>query len=75
MAFSFGGDMSDGCREFMRDTCAGCEIYGKCEKTKGSASILESIVKSFEVDHPGQRYRKSYGKSKRKSAARLKMKR
>lgn len=67
--------MSDGCREFMRDTCAGCERYGECEKTKGSAAILESIVKSFEVDHPGRRYRKSYGKSKRKSAARLKVKR
>lgn len=67
--------MGDGCREYSRDTCSGCDRYGSCEKTKESVAILERIVKSFEEDHPGQRYRKSYGKSKRKSAARLKVKR
>lgn len=67
--------MSNGCRELMRDTCAGCGMYGKCEKTKESTAALEAVVKNFEVEHPGQRFRKSYGKSKRKSAARVKVKR
>ena len=66
--------MSDGCIEEGRTSCTGCSKYWSCEKTEESRKILAEL-KSFYQDHPDKRYRQSYGKSKRKSAARAKVKR
>lgn len=69
-----GVEMSDGCTEYGRDTCSGCSRFWSCEKVKGSREALEEI-KLFEHEHEGKRYRKSYGKRKRRSAAMMKVKR
>lgn len=66
--------MSDGCVEEGRMSCTGCSKFWSCEKTEESRKILPEI-KGFYQDHPGKRYRQSYGKNKRKSAARAKVKR
>lgn len=66
--------MSDGCREYGKNTCAGCERLWSCEKAEGIRKALRE-VKLFESEHDGSRYRRSYGKRKRKSAASLKIKR
>ena len=66
--------MSDGCREYGRDACTGCERLWTCDKAEGMRTLAQDM-KNFERVHEGQRFRRSYGKRKRKSAARLKIKR
>ena len=66
--------MSDGCREYGRDTCAGCERFWECDKNEDLRAFVKDM-KNFERTHEGQRFRRSYGKCKRKSAASLKIKR
>lgn len=69
-----GEQMSDGCKEKKRMSYSGCPDYWTCERAAESREALQE-VKLFEREHEGQRFRKNYGKSKRKSAARLKVKR
>ena len=59
--------MSDGCKEKGRTACAGCPDLWSCERTRE--------IKLFSREHEGRRFREGYGKSKRKSAARMKVKR
>lgn len=65
--------MSEKCR--VSETCETCEKYEICEERKELNKALESIIKDFEFNNPGKRFRKGYGKHKRISAARLKVKR
>lgn len=54
--------------------CYECSNYWNCEKTIDSRKKLAEI-KGFSQEYPGKRYRETYGKTKRKSAARAKVKR
>lgn len=65
--------MSEKC--MVSETCETCEKYETCQERKERDAIFESIIKSFEVEKPGKRFRKGYGKHKRISAARLRVKR
>lgn len=65
--------MSEKCR--VSETCETCEQYETCQERKERDVALESIIKAFEFNNPGKRFRKGYGKHKRISAARLKVKR
>lgn len=64
--------MSDGCREENRMTCSGCPKFMVCDR------ISEEIKGLFKMKEAyPDRYQKivSKGKKRRKSAARLKVKR
>lgn len=65
--------MSDGCE--LRSTCAGCREYGHCEKTNTPETheFIEGMRKMAESE--GYRYRPQRGKTTRKRAASMKVKR
>lgn len=63
--------MSDGCREENRMTCSGCPKFMSCERNSESVKALLKLK-----EHYPKKYRNMVKpKRKRKSAARLKVKR
>lgn len=65
--------MSDGCHEENRMTCSGCPKYLECDRISQAAK--EAMLKMKE--HYPKKYRKMMPKRKgrKKSAARMKVKR
>lgn len=66
--------MSDGCHEEGRMTCAGCPKASSCERVTVSEELMAALkLKEFYPEQYRKRFPKT--KHKRKSAARLKVKR